>query len=378
MITTVVSPPIVVVHIVGSLGWGGSEQQVCEIALGLNRQRFHTIVCCTGKIEGPRAKKLREHGVEVVLLPLRMRSILRDAKRLITFVRRVGADLVHAHTANNGLWGAIVSQYTRIPLIFSEYGFNSARAWNHRLLEVWRTRRASRVIVNSSALRQEILVRTRVNHDRVIVVPSGVQPQAFDPALDGQSVRVTLGIADNSVVIGTVGRLHPVKGHSYFLAAAQQVVAQCPEARFLIIGHGPDTIERRLRDQCHQLGLENYVKFIASAEEVVNFLAAMDVFVLASLSESLPISILEAMAMARPVVATRVGGVSEVVAPEDTGLLVPPKDTSALAEAIVRLCQHVNIRHQMGSAGRRRLETEFTANNMIKGVEAVYQEVLNT
>ena len=187
-------------------------------------------------------------------------------------------------------------------------------------------------------------------------------------------LKNSFGLAEIDFVIGTVARLVWFKGLQTLLAALPSVLATCQKTRLLIVGDGP--LRQELEQQSRQLGIHEHVFFLGEREDVPDLLALFDVFVLPSVSEGMPITILEAMAAAKPIVATHVGGIPDTVSEGQTALLVQARDPSALAEAIIRLYQDQNLRINMGKAARACVLSDFTGEKMIGRTVHLYNSLL--
>lgn len=211
-------------------------------------------------------------------------------------------------------------------------------------------------------------------YDRCAVVPNGIDLESFIPFKDPTTVRESLGVPPTARLIGTVGRLVRFKGHRDLLEAFARLRGSHPEIRLLIVGDGPerDTITRGAQE----LGIAGNVHFAGHREDVADLLSTMEVFILPSLAEDFGRVVIEAMAMDRPVVATAAGGVPEIVLESVTGLLVPPADPAAMAQAVSTLLADPSRAQAMGRAGRQRVEKHYNLQRHAELVEAVYDEVL--
>ncbi|MCS7261174.1 MAG: glycosyltransferase family 4 protein, partial [Anaerolineae bacterium] len=189
-----------------------------------------------------------------------------------------------------------------------------------------------------------------------------------------------LGMPEASVLIGTVGRVQPWKGHHIFLQVAQRVSQQLSGVRFVIVGGrvfaADADYEQRLRNLARELGIESYVFFAGHQADVAPWLAAMDIFVHCSAAEPFGLVLVEAMAAARPVVAFADGGVPEIVLDGETGILIAPGDVPHMAEAVAKLAVDRDLAQRMGTAGRKRAETVFSATRYVRQIEDVYEEIL--
>jgi len=213
-----------------------------------------------------------------------------------------------------------------------------------------------------------------VPSEKLVVIYNSVEISEYQGGVDVARIREELEIDPAHTVVGTVSRLDEAKGIRYFLQAVPEVLIRNSEVSFLIVGAGSQ--RRELERLARDLDIESRVIFAGYRPDVVKMLAIMDVFVLPSLYEGFPNAVLEAMAIAKPVVATRVGGTPEAVEDGVTGLLVPPRDPKALAEAIIALLQDRERAEAMGQAGRERVERYFSAERMVQETEALYEELI--
>lgn len=234
---------------------------------------------------------------------------------------------------------------------------------------------ADRIIAVSSNV-AEVLKRSGYKRSIVTHVHNGIDLSNVNASRSPQTVRGTLGLADGAVVIGTTGRLSPVKGHEYLVRAARFIVEREPRARFVFVGTGP--LKRELQALAVDLGVGGACRFVDPGTldaSVYDLMAAMDVFVLPSLSEGIPMALLEAMALERPVIATRVGGVPEMIVDRSNGLLVRPQDDRALASACLTLADDRQLAGTLARRGRQVVEQRFSAATNCERVLGVYQAV---
>ncbi|MEA3308129.1 MAG: glycosyltransferase, partial [Chloroflexota bacterium] len=205
---------------------------------------------------------------------------------------------------------------------------------------------------------------------KIVVIPNGIDAQAFEHLPAKPQARARLGLPLNSTLVGTVARLNPVKRLDVLL----QATALMNDVHVVIVGAGPEW--ERLKTLRKQLGLADRVHLAGQQSNVPEWLAALDLFALTSDWEGMSNALLEAMAAGLPVVATAVGGTPEVVVDGETGFLVPPRDPNALAQAIIRLLRDPDLRHQMGEAGRARVAAHFSVEQMVRKTEALYEKLL--
>ncbi len=228
----------------------------------------------------------------------------------------------------------------------------------------------------SQANKQLLVQDYRVNPYRLKLILNGIDVNHFAFSESGRrAVRRSLGIGPEQTLVGTVARFNFQKGHQYTVDAIPTILKSCPQTRFLFVGEGPT--QARLADRVRRLGLEPYVTFAGAREDIPEILSALDIFLLTSLYEGLPLSILEAMAVGLPVVATSVSGTPEAVTDEHTGLLIPPADSQAVGSAVVRLVRDPGSRRRMGANGREMVHRRFDKSLMVRQVEHIYQNLVD-
>jgi glycosyltransferase involved in cell wall biosynthesis len=208
---------------------------------------------------------------------------------------------------------------------------------------------------------------------KVAVIRNGVDTDRFAPGHDVTGVRRELGIGETDPVVGIVAALRPEKNHELFLEVARRVVAQLPAARFIVVGDGPRRTD--LERMARELGLEARVQFLGSRSDIPRVLSAMDVFALTSHVEANPVSILEAMSIGRPVVATNVGSIHEAVIDGKTGYLVPPGDAAKFSDRVLQLLHAPLMAHSMGIAGRQAVVRNWSLESMVAGYERLIESV---
>jgi sugar transferase (PEP-CTERM/EpsH1 system associated) len=364
-----------VLLLITELNVGGAERIVAQLATHLPRDRYQVRVAC---LYAPHAvgADIEAAGIPVINLDMRGKGDLRAPLRLLRLLRREPVDVLHAHLFHANFLAATVGKAAGVPVVIAT---RHSIEIGGRLRE--RINRATRplcdtVVAVSREVYQAEIDRSGIDSARVTLIPSGVELDRFaapDPAAT-ERLRRAWHIQPETKLIGTVGRLVPPKGHTYLLDAATRLRDRAPKLRIAIVGDGP--LRPALEAQTRSLGLSDTVIFTGIRREVPEILALLDLFVLPSLWEGLPIALLEAMAAGRPVVATRVGGVPEVVVDGTTGRLVATSDPDALANAILTLLQDPDLRRRMGAAGQARVRKHFSVERMVKDMDQLYCRLL--
>jgi len=370
--------PIRVVHIIrGEPFQGGADLYVATLLAHLDRERFDPMVLVLAKAparEIPLCDRLEEASIEheVLEAPHKMRPsyLSWTLKKL----RDAGADLVHAHEYKSGLIGLYGARRAGASAVATAHGWtaNSTRARLYEALEKRLLRRFNGVIACSEFMRRDLL-GLGIAPERVPVVYSASE---LPPTGDGREFRRTAGLGEELFLIGTLGRLSREKGQGTLIEALREVRTHFPGAAALLAGEGPDrpTIEGEAR----RMGLSGAVTFMPSLSRprLGSFFEAIDLFVLPSMRENLPLALIEAMHAGRPVVATAVGGVPELIEHGVTGLLVPPGDPEALARAIIDLAKDEALRERLASEARLRAGERFTAERFAEQTGEFYGEIL--
>ena len=364
---------------IDSMSVGGTELNVLRTAERLDASRFDVSVVCLRE-QGPLLARFREQGIPVLALPLhRLHGIsaLRQGARLARYLATQRVDIVHSHDAYNNIFATIWSRLAGTPVTIA-----SRRWWGdlpRKALGVvnrYAYRFADCVVANSALVAKLVVTDDGVPAEKVAVVPNFVDESAFRPLSAAQRAKLVaeLEIPPESVVIGCIAGLRPVKDHETLISAIRMVRAHWPRLCLVLIGDGParSSLERLVR----QSGLTDVVRFAGARPNEPNLHHLFDISVLSSWSEAFPNTILEAMAAARPVVATRVGGVMDAVSDGETGLLAAPRAPADLAEAIQRLLFHSELRRAMGGAGQRRARDHFHATSVMSTLESLYDRLL--
>jgi glycosyltransferase involved in cell wall biosynthesis len=231
-----------------------------------------------------------------------------------------------------------------------------------------------KLIAVGNLVKKEFLDARICDDSKIEVIYSAIDFDKFDVDVDIHYKKKSLGIASDALVIGTVGHLVTCKGHKYFIQAASQLVRVFPNICFIIVGEGP--LKEELENQISHLNLASTVKLLENREDVPEILSIMDVYVQPSLWEGLPRTIVEAMYMKRPVIASSVNAIPELIEDGNTGILVPPKDVLALANAIESLLENPDERKRLGENAYRRVFPEFSADLMVDKIENLYLRLL--
>jgi glycosyltransferase involved in cell wall biosynthesis len=356
-------------HIDTARTWRGGQNQVLVTVMGLRALGHRTILVAHS--EGA-LRQRAEEGLELFSLAPRTEMDLGAAWRLARLVKQLRPDVVHAHdphgVAMAGLALSMSTQPAQPPLVASRRVDFHLKGSS---LSRWKYRQVDCFICASEAIRQ-ILIADGVPEGRTVTVHEGIDLERVESAPPAR-LHEELWLPHQAPIVGNVAALVPHKGQRHLIEAAALVVRQVPDARFVIAGEGE--LRQALERQIKEHHLEKHVLLAGFRPDVLSVHKAFDIFVMSSVTEGLGTSLLDAMACAKPVVATTAGGIPEVVADGETGLLVPPRDHHALADAIVRLLNDAGLRTRLGEAGRARVRERFSADRMVRDTLRVYERV---
>ncbi len=355
------------IHVDTARTWRGGQRQVLLTVLGLRERRHRTVL--VAHPDGELARRASE-GHDLVRLAPRAEVDLHAAWKLSRIIRDLKPDIVHAHdphavaVASLGLSFMTTGQCPGLiasrRVAFHLKG-NAFSRWKHHQVDCF--------VAASSAIR-EMLVGDGIDPDRVVTVYEGIDLHRVQ-AEPAANIHAEFWLPTHAPVVGAVGALTQEKGHKYLIEAAALVVRDVPDARFVVLGDGD--LRPALERQVKELHLEKHVILAGFRADVLSFIRSFDVFVMSSLFEGLGTSLLDAMALAKPAVASDTGGIPEVVSHGETGLLVPPRDPQELAAAITTLLRNPEERERMGRAGLDRVKRLFSADRMVEKTLEVYR-----
>lgn len=355
-----------VLHTEASPGWGGQEIRTLAECRGLVARGWRVLLA--GQPGARILAQARQEGIEA--RPLRMRGPADPVALvgLAALLVREGVELVHTHSSIDAWLGGLAGRLLGRPVVRSRHvSIPVRRRWNpvYTLL-------ADRVIASGRGV-EAALRAARVPAERLVSLPAGVDPARFSPAVSGETVRKELGLGWPT--LGCVAFFRSSKGHADLLEAFRALLPHYPDARLLLVGDGRG--RPTLETEVERRGLTARVHFLGFRRDVPECLAAMDVVVLASLrSEGIPQALLQAMAMARPVVATAAGGIAELVEDGVTGLLVPPGEPDRLAGALRRVLEEPDASRERAERGRALVLSRHSSEAVLDRVEALYRALL--
>jgi glycosyltransferase involved in cell wall biosynthesis len=363
-------------HIDTARTWRGGQNQVLLTVLGLREMGHRAALVAHPEGE---LRRRAEEGLDLIPLAPRGEMDLTAAWRFSRILKRLRPDVVHAHDPH-GLamaslalsLGGASNRPVRAPALVASRRVdfhlkgNSLSRWKHRQVDCF--------VAASDAIRR-MLVADGVPEERAVTIHEGIDVERV-AAVPPVNVHEAFWLPHHAPVVGNIAALVPHKGQRHLIEAAHLVVQKVPDARFVILGEGE--LREQLERQVREYHLEKHVLLPGFRTDVMGCLKGFDIFVMSSVSEGLGTSLLDAMACSRPIVATTAGGIPEVVADGETGVLVPPRDHAAMARAIVALLDDPAGRERMGAAGLARVRAQFTVERMVAETAALYARLAGT
>jgi len=360
-----------VFQLVEGFGLGGAEKKLLELVQCLDKSKFEVTVCGLGLVNGDLREEFMSSGVRVVELKRNQKWDFGLIFRLAKLMKSLNTEVVMTTLFYADVLGPIAARLAGAKRVYSWETISSPewliphKLWTYKLANAFRTK----VISVSSATADFLINDRKISSEKVVIVPYGVDLARFKPGRN-EKIRKEFGFDDKTPVVGMVGRLHPQKGHIYLIEAADAVLSKFPNTKFLIVGDGK--LRAELKSMVKSRKISDQFVFTGARSDIPEILNAIDIFVLPSLYEGLPNVILEAMAAAKPIVATPADGTKEAIVHGESGILVPLKDSAKLADEIIRLLEKPDICSKLAKNARKRVEQYFSLQDQIRKFEELY------
>lgn len=366
-----------IVHLIGGGEIGGAEKLVLTLMKLLDKNKYDVQLICL--CAGPFAGVASEQGFKVTTLAMKHKLDLAMIQSIRKYLIENDIDLVHTHGVRANLIGRPAAKKEGLPVVTTVHSVlhydydNTLKAEFARLITMLGNKYTDQFIAISNAIAQE-LVEMKVPKSKISIIHNGLDSTKLVVGRSPQEIMVALGLDTNHKIISMVARLHPVKGHEFFLRAARMVIDSGIDARFLIIGDG--SLRNEIEGFIKKLEMEDYVLMPGYYSQIEDIYDITDILCVPSLMEGLGLVILEAMYFKVPVIASRVGGIPEIIEDGLDGILIDPGDYKALAQAIIMLCNNVNLVEVLSQGGLNKVK-QFNVENMAKQVEDLYDSLLS-
>jgi glycosyltransferase involved in cell wall biosynthesis len=373
--------PVRILEVINDATIGGGQQHVLSLVEGLDKTIFDVSVAC--RENGPLVDDLRSRGIVVYPIDMRKGVIHPPLFQLSRLLRRNQIEIMHAHGGVAGFWGRLSAAWAGTPTrVYTLHGIhflhysNPVKRALFVALERFLARSTDRIICVAESDCRAGLKRKLFSTDQSVVIRNGINLGPPEDSGDVRQRRAVLGFPADAPIIGTVGRLHRQKGQWILIEATREIMRVIPNVNVLLVGNGP--LRKQLEKQSKSLGLDSAVHFVGARSDAIDIIPIFDVFVLPSLWEGLPYSLLEALALGRPVVASAVDGIPEVVVHGESGLLVSPGDSRELAEAVIKLLTDKAYADTLGRKGREVVLEGYRLDRMVRETSELYLTLLST
>lgn len=367
--------PLNVLHIMTKLPVGGVENQLLTVLGKYDKSRFSPIVCSLAD-KGEIGKEIENLGIEVFPLhKLKHRFDYTIVKDICRLVREKKVTVVRTHQYHANLYGRLAARSARVPCIVASVHnvYTRDKKIHRRMINRYLARFTDKVIAVSGAVKKDIMKYDGLGDEKIDVICNGVDIKRYSSS-DRNEVRSKLDIDQDVPVIGTVGRLTFQKGQKYLLESVSKLKNKFPGLLLLIVGDGP--LRDELEHHAETLGIRDSVQFLGVRRDVPELMSAMDIFVLPSLWEGLANALVEAMAAGKPVIATDIPQIGEVINSGNVGILVPAKKSDAIAQSIELLLSDNSLAKKYGDAAYERVALAFSIDVTLKKYTELYETIL--
>jgi len=363
-----------ILHLNNTSSIGGAEQVILDLAAFTDPGKFRSYV--TVLREGELVSEMRKRDIRFLWLKESTQVYdYKFLKNITQLVKESRIDLIHSHTWGTDFYGYWASKILGVPMLATVHNrYYIFGKWTRRLSYKVLISHVQKIVAVSKDIQNLLKEDLKLLPQKIKLIYNGIDTSKFEKKFDQEKLRKELNLLKEDLILGNVGNLREVKDHYTLILSFSKVSPFFPQAKLLIIGEGE--LKTNLFKLRAELELEDKVLLLGHRDDIPSLLNLMDVFILSSRLEGCSISILEAMASGKPVIATRVGGNPELVLEGKTGFLVPSAEPEKLAETIIQLLKDEKLRKKMGEEGRKRVMEKFSRESMVKNYEELYSQIL--
>jgi glycosyltransferase involved in cell wall biosynthesis len=354
--------PLTILKLIAPQRYSGAERIAVYLAEGLKKRGHRVVFACRNQPEF--VAELQRRDLECLSCRISGKLNLGSFRRVLEITRRVRPDIIHTHLSTGAMWGSVVGRLLGVPVLAHVHALNSK----------WFFLLADRMAACSEGVKRH-LVSQGIAPERVEVVYNGIELSAFEHLRPVEEVRQELGLSPDHHTVGVTAHLSPKKGQRHIIEATALLAQRRPDLRCVLIGEGAQRAE--LEALARSLGIADRVLFLGYRSDAADLMQALDIVVLPSVAkEGLGLALVEGGALGKPVIGSDMPGIDEVIVNGENGLLVPPGDPAALADAIESLLADPDLCRRMGEAGRLRAHQMFTLDRMVEDTEKLYYSML--
>ncbi len=364
---------LTILHTESSTGWAGQEMRIIIEAKEM-KKLGHRIIIAAQSGSGIIPAIDRE-GFEKEILSMKKKDFIISIIQFVKIISKHNVDIVNTHSSWDSWIASIAARISSHKPIIIRTRHLSTPVSKGLLSRIVYQYLPRLVITTGNSIRESLININRFTHDKIVSIPTGVDLDVFCPRPVTNELRSKFGISKEGKAIGTIAALRSWKGHDYLLEAAKILIEKRKDTKFVIAGDGPRY--NHLVEKAKSMGITNHVLFLGYRDDIPDILSMLDVVVLPSYAnEGVPQSILQAMAMGKPVVASSAGSIPEVVHDKETGILVEPKNANALAEGIVFMLDNHDFSRTVAANARKLIEAEYSLRHMVSRIEEIYNDLM--
>ncbi len=365
---------IKVLHLTFDMRIGGTEQVIKNLVENADTEHFDNSILCIESPLGPFAGELLAKGIVITALSRTPGFDCKLIKQIRTYIKKNNIDILHCHQYTPWVYGVLAAVMTKTKVIFTEHGrfYPDSSTWKRKLINPWLHRITTSTTAISGATKDALAIYENIPSADIKVIYNGITPLKVDQQ-QAEQLRRKLGIGKNTLCLGTIARLDPIKNHPMMLRAFKQILNKKIDAKLLIVGDGD--MRKTITNLISELALEQHVIMTGYQAKPHHHLALMDIYLLSSLSEGTSMTLLEAMSIGKPCVVTNAGGNPEIIEHQVNGLITANDDANAFAEAIAYIASDQKLKEDMAVQSRQRFERRFSANSMIHQFQTLYQKI---
>ena len=368
-----------ILHLISSAGFFGAENVVIELAKQLLASNYEPIIGVFNNIHNNHteiADVAKSYNLKVKLFTCNGQFDLKTIMTIRNFIKKNDILIIHSHGYKSNFYALMANLYNKNLSSITTCHLWTQASFKNRIYESldkkW-LNRFDRIVTVSDELMDEVLTR-RISESKVTTIYNGIDLDRFNDVFNINDIRKKLNIPSHFKVIGTIGRLNEQKGHVFIIESAPQILKAFPDTIFVIVGDG--YLKQTLQEKVVDAKLEKNFIFTGIYKNIPEILAAMDIFILPSLAEGLPMALLEAMAAKKPIIASKVGSIPDVIIPNETGLLIEPRDVSSLEKSIIELLNDKNKAARLAENGYKTIINKFSSKIMAKKYLDIYETLL--
>ena len=367
-----------VLQLISSIGFFGAENVIAELVTELAASEFEPIIGVIRNLKNPHLELIdfaRKNNIESVIFEAQRQFDLQAIASIRNFIKGNNVDIVQTHGYKSNFYAIFAALFENVHLLATCHPWikTSRRGKAYAKIDKLLLKKFSRIVAISDQVKKEIL-DAGIPDNKISIIDNGINLHRFEEQFDTKEIRKQFGIPLESQVIGTVGRLDLEKGHHILLEAAKIVIQKNPSTFFVIVGDG--YLKNDLTSRAEELKIEDHILLPGTLKEIPKILSVFDIFVLPSLTEGLPMALLEAMAAKKPVIASRVGAIPKVIIDYETGILIKPGDVNELSNGIIDLLRDKDKANLIVKNAYNKIVQEFSSNRMAKQYINIYENML--